>query len=60
MDIRSPTTRLKIVDFPTFGLPTIATVGFTTKTPSFSFLIYSVKTAHPTEIGIIPRYSWVR
>ncbi len=25
---RSPTTRLNRVDFPTFGLPTIATIGF--------------------------------
>src|SRR5699024_9150732 len=35
METRSPIKRLKIVDFPTFGLPTIATVALFTKGPSF-------------------------
>jgi hypothetical protein len=29
MEILSPTILLKIVDFPTFGLPTMAITGFT-------------------------------
>ena len=28
IETRSPTTLLNIVDFPTLGLPTIATIGF--------------------------------
>jgi hypothetical protein len=30
---RSPTSRLNSVDFPTFGRPTMATMGLTTSTP---------------------------
>ena len=34
IETRSPTTLLNIVDFPTLGLPTIATIGFCHKLTS--------------------------
>src|SRR5699024_673368 len=39
IEILSPTNRLKIVDFPTFGLPTIATIAFLMKGTSFLRMI---------------------
>ena len=41
MEIRSPAIRLNIVDLPTFGRPTIATVG-----NAINFLLYVTVLVH--------------